>query len=592
MLSVFKPDFPDVQMSTPTPEEYASCSLEWVPGTRQGSGSYVLRDAKKQLLRRYSITGGTTFDTWSYYKDGVEVFREIDSDFDRRKDQYRWLGTGGMKWGVSTRQDCKIDFWKYISAEEAAQELFTALSTGDAARLEALLITPAEIKKLPTDEARRIDGLVKGASSKFQATRAKQPHLDKAHFVRVESAAPNCVPADTNGTDHDQLRFPFRTILFESADKQKPHDWVQTGEMIKIDMAWRFVDGPSAPDSGPTSATGTDNVVLRQLFDALTALDDPKTAPAPLAQPANDAAVQRYNTQRVAIIEKIAEQVKGNEQETWIKQIFDNLSAAYQAGHAPSLAKLAEKRDQIAKALPNSNLAAYGAYRYLWASYAAKITGKDAVKHQDEWLNQLASFAQAYPKSDDTPDALWQLAMGSEFSGKDEESKGWYRRIYQDFPSHALAAKARGSEKRLNSIGQPLELVGPELGATPPRVFNIASLKNKVVVVYYWSSGVQQCERDFTTLKRLRAEHTKDLELVCVNLDDNPGIAHQYVTKAQLPGIHLYEAGPAGGGLESPLAISYGINGLPHVFLVGKDGKVVDRTLQVGDLEKELKRAL
>ena len=39
--------------------------------------------------------------------------------------------------------------------------------------------------------------------------------------------------------------------------------------------------------------------------------------------------------------------VKGAEQESWLKQMCDNLSASYQAGHAESLARLAQKRDQI-----------------------------------------------------------------------------------------------------------------------------------------------------------------------------------------------------------------------------------------------------
>ena len=60
----------------------------------------------------------------------------------------------------------------------------------------------------------------------------------------------------------------------------------------------------------------------------------------------------------------------------------------------------------------------------------------------------------------------------------------------------------------------------------------------------------------------------------------------------ELPGVHLFQTSPDGVGLNSPLATSYGINGLPHVFLIGKDGKVLNRTLQVLDLESELRKAL
>src|SRR5262249_32871572 len=100
------------------------------------------------------------------------------------------------------------------------------------------------------------------------------------------------------------------------------------------------------------------------------------------------------------------------------------------------------------------------------------------------------------------------------------------------------------------------------------------------------------CERDFDTLNRLLKAHAKDMELVCVCLDDSAATAVQFLQKAQVPAVHLFQASPDGIGLNSPLATSYGINGLPHLFLVGRDGRVVNRTLQVGDLADELRKAL
>lgn len=61
-----------------------------------------------------------------------------------------------------------------------------------------------------------------------------------------------------------------------------------------------------------------------------------------------------------------------------------------------------------------------------------------------------------------------------------------------------------------------------------------------------------------------------------------------------MPGIHLHSPATSktGGGLNSSLAVQYGINGLPTLFLVGRDGRVLNRSLQIGDVEAELKKAL
>ena len=70
------------------------------------------------------------------------------------------------------------------------------------------------------------------------------------------------MPAEVSGTGSDQIRFPQRTILFEGGDKEKKHDWVQTGEMIKVDMAWRLVDGPSVTENELPSQGGDNNPAL------------------------------------------------------------------------------------------------------------------------------------------------------------------------------------------------------------------------------------------------------------------------------------------------------------------------------------------
>src|SRR5437870_13494053 len=75
MLEIYKPTFPDVQFSTPAAEEYAACEVKLITGMRPGSSGWLLLDAKKQPMRRYfDANGDKKIDTWSWYKDGVEVY--------------------------------------------------------------------------------------------------------------------------------------------------------------------------------------------------------------------------------------------------------------------------------------------------------------------------------------------------------------------------------------------------------------------------------------------------------------------------------------------------------------------------------------
>src|SRR5206468_5240718 len=129
--------------------------------------------------------------------------------FNKRVDQFRWLNSGGMKWGVDTNEDGVIDGWRMISAEEVAEELFQAVAEHNAARLRALFITDAELRalKLPADKTESIRKNLQGALTKFEKTIKDLPGVDQAHFVRVESSAPSCQAADELGGEHDLIHF-------------------------------------------------------------------------------------------------------------------------------------------------------------------------------------------------------------------------------------------------------------------------------------------------------------------------------------------------------------------------------------------------
>jgi hypothetical protein len=44
--------------------------------------------------------------------------------------------------------------------------------------------------------------------------------------------------------------------------------------------------------------------------------------------------------------------------------------------------------------------------------------------------------------------------------------------------------------------------------------------------------------------------------------------------------------------LDGALATQYGINVLPHLFLIDREGKVVSHTLQMSSLEDEIKKLI
>jgi len=144
----FKPKQEGISPSMPKSGDESSCKVELIKGQDKGSG-WLLRDTSGQPLRRFFDTNDDNkSDVRSYYQDGIEIYREIDSNFDGTTDQYRWFNGAGSRWGIDANGDGTIDTWQVISPEELSQEMVRALSARDQARFNALLLNANDLKQM------------------------------------------------------------------------------------------------------------------------------------------------------------------------------------------------------------------------------------------------------------------------------------------------------------------------------------------------------------------------------------------------------------------------------------------------------------
>jgi hypothetical protein len=594
MLAI-RPTQPDVVYSTPAADKQAGCKVELVKGTDGKGSGWVLKDADGNLLRRFfDSNGDNQIDVWSYYKEGALIYSEIDTTFSRKPDQMRWYNAGGMKWGIDADKDGKVEQWKQISPEEVSQELLAALVKSDPARFQALLITEAELRALglPEGQAARIREQLKAAPEKFQDVIAKLGAKlgPKTTWLHLETAPPQCLPAEQTGAAADVFRHARGTVLF---DVGGGNEWVQTGEMIQVaPNCWRLTGGPTPGAAPPDAAEGKDRIDNPEVQKLVVELGKLQQG-APAAGSGPSAELTRHHLACADLIEKIVAQVKPQDREPWIRQVADSLSSAAQASpkdDTTALQRLRTLEGTLTGAMPGHNLTAYVAFRHMQADYSSKLTGagRNINQVQQDWLERLAKFVQTYPKADDAPDAMLQAGLVAEFLNKDVDAKNWYAQLVQAFPDKAQAAKAKGAVERLGLEGQPLKLAAPTL-ADPNASFEIGQLQGKVVLVYYWASWNSQCAGDFAKLKSLlESNGSKGLELVTVNLDGSPEEARKVLKTTSAPGTHLYPT----GGQESKQATDYGIMVLPQLFLVGKDGKVVNRNAQIANVEDDVKKLL
>src|SRR5262245_31045554 len=86
------PHTPDADYDGPGPETYDHGKI--VPVQEGKATGWLVTGPAGQPLRRFMDTDGNdVVDQFSYYKNGLEVYRDIISRPNGKKDQHRWLNT-------------------------------------------------------------------------------------------------------------------------------------------------------------------------------------------------------------------------------------------------------------------------------------------------------------------------------------------------------------------------------------------------------------------------------------------------------------------------------------------------------------------
>lgn len=593
-ILAYQPSQKDVQIDRPEGAEIAKCTV-----TTNKSG-YILRDGEGDIIRNFfDSNGDNAVDQWSYYKDGVEVFRDIDSNKNNKPDQCRWLNTAGTRWGVDTNEDGRIDAWKVISAEEVTAELVAAIRDRDRARFERLLVPMEEVKALGLGPAKAaamaktLGEAVKG----FDKLVATQKLIGPAtKWVSFGGFQPGIVPQGTDDSKGDLMVYENVMAMVETDGKAQP---ITVGAIVRMGNNWRLIDLPqipedvaNAPDYKPfffampkaqrpeEQTAGKPTEKMQDLMKELEGLGE--------ITPSTPA---RQHERRAEILEQLAKESDSPEMRAqWYQNLADTLSAAVQTGSYPAgIDKLKALHESLSSDPQDEAIAFYIKFRWLTAEHGQELAKPNApfADIQKKWIDDLTALVDAGKKFPDSADAMMELAIAQEFGGDEDKALNWYDTISREFPNSAVHKKATGAKLRLTSVGKSIPLKGKLLNGSG--TFDLSQLKDKkAVLIQYWATWCEPCKADMPLLKELRTKFGKEFEVVGVCLDSDKQEMLSFLKQNDPRWPQLFEE----GGLDSPLANELGIQTLPTMILVDKQGKVVNRNIRAQELESELKKAL
>lgn len=593
---------PGIEYDMPEGDEVAKCTIK---AEKIGNvTAWVVRGPNNEVLRQFADSNAdNVVDIWSYFRDGLEVYRDVDSNNNGKADQYRWFHSNGTRWALDTNEDNVIDAWKLISPEEVAEEVVNALATKDAKRFERLLITAEDIKKLGLDETRteQLQKRVAEAAAKFK-TVAADPAAAEMKFSDFGGTKPGMVPAGSQGVSRDLQVYESVWAMVQSGEEAKQ---MQLGSLISVNGAWKLIDGPSMGGQDPIAGlffdpggrgrgelapteiaggAGAPSEQMQKILEKLQELDDKLMATTDVAEKA------ALNKQRVEYLLEVAAMVKdAEEREQWYMQAADSVSVATQAGNFPGGVEYLKKLEAtLAEENVSEGLQAHAEFQRMLAEYYGVTLADEKAnigEAQAAWMKSLEDFVAKYPKAEPAAEALRALAMGAEMSGKTQDAVKWYQRIVADFPENNSATPlAKGAITRLTSEGRPITFEGTDLNGNK---VSLADLRGKAVVIQYWTTSSDVCVADHAVLKELIAKYGgKSLEVISVNLDYDRDQLNDYLKNKSLPWKQMYSE----RGFDGKLANDMGVVTVPLNLLVGPDGKVISSNIQAAEVESELKK--
>ncbi|MEZ6128261.1 MAG: TlpA disulfide reductase family protein [Planctomycetaceae bacterium] len=217
-------------------------------------------------------------------------------------------------------------------------------------------------------------------------------------------------------------------------------------------------------------------------------------------------------------------------------------------------------------------------------------------KQQQQLIQDLLAYMDAYGIDSTSYAVATGLGDALEMSSTPQMGAPIFDRLAKELKktgdprAAAQIARYEGIARRLNLPGKFMELKGTTVDGEE---FDWNAYRGKVVLVDFWASWCGPCRAEIPNMKaQLEKYGDKGFAIVGINLDQTKDAYAAYVEREEISWENLMSQDENERSWNHPLAVHYGVGGIPMAILVDRQGKVVSLSARGEELNQLLNNLL
>ena len=188
--------------------------------------------------------------------------------------------------------------------------------------------------------------------------------------------------------------------------------------------------------------------------------------------------------------------------------------------------------------------------------------------------NRMEKFVEgAWGLAKDYPDRIngyqnVMIAMDDyEYDGNPAQARLLAKELMSSAAPGDIKRWTKGFLHRLDSANQPVAI---QFTAVDGREVDLAQLRGKVVLVDFWATGCGPCRKELPRVKAAYDRfHAQGFEVVGISCDTDKKELQDYVKRHDIFWPQFFDGQQQ---TKNKFTVAFGIDGIPHMFLVDKKG--------------------